>query len=290
MLKYTVCIPTMNAGASWQAFSNPLCRQTVRPEEVLIIDSSSVDDTVECATRDGFRIIGIRREDFRHGATRQIAVDQASGDVIVFLTQDALLASEDSIARLLKAFDDPSVGAAYGRQLPRAGAEPTEAHARLFNYPTVSRKNSVESVSTLGFKTIFFSDSFGAYRLSALRQVGGFPLDVNFGEDTVVAARMVLANWVIAYVADASVYHSHTYTWRAEFQRYKAIGELHNRHGWMLEKFGGASSEGMKFLLAHLRFLARRAPHHIPGALVTTVCKFLGYRAGRRNTAFETPA
>jgi rhamnosyltransferase len=279
----------MNTGASWHTFSNALRRQTVRPEEVLIIDSSSDDDTVKWATQDGFRVIGIQRKDFRHGATRQIAVDQTSADLIVFLTQDALLASDDSIAQLLNIFDDTSVGAAYGRQLPRAEAGPVEAHARFFNYPAESRTNSLDSVKELGFKTIFFSNSFGAYRVSALRQVGGFPLDVNFGEDTVVAARMVLAGWNIAYVADATVYHSHAYTWLQEFHRYKAIGELHSLQGWMLEKFGGASSEGMHFLLAHLLFLARRAPHRIPGALLATACKFIGYRAGRRKTVPQIP-
>ena len=43
--------------------------------------------------------------------------------------------------------------------------------------------------------------------------VGGFPCDVIFGEDTVTAAKFLLAGWKIVYAAKAQVYHSHSYTW-----------------------------------------------------------------------------
>ncbi len=282
VMKFSICIPTLNAGAAWREFSAALRRQTVQPEEVLVIDSASDDGTAERAEGDGFHVLRIARKDFRHGATRQIAVERTTSDVLVFLTQDALLASSDAIERLVEAFLNPTVGAAYGRQLPRPQAGPSEAHARLFNYPASSHLSSAADIERRGFKTIFISNSFAAYHVAMLRAAGGFPRDVNFGEDTVVAARMILSGLKIAYVAEAAVFHSHDYGWREEYRRYREIGELHTLHAWMLDKFGGASGEGMRFLRSHLRFLAARAPHLIPGALVATACKFLGYRVGRR--------
>ena len=65
---------------------------------------------------------------------------------------------------------------------PGRGANPIEAHARLFNYPPVSAIRSLEDAAAMGFKAIFFSNSFGAYRRTALEQVGGFPKESNFGE------------------------------------------------------------------------------------------------------------
>ncbi len=164
----------------------------------------------------------------------------------MYLTQDVLLAKPNALAALLRPFEDASVGAAYGRQLPRSGAGPIEAHARLFNYPPASVVRSRQSAGELGFKAIFFSNSFGAYRRQSLMAVGGFPLDVNFGEDTVVVARMLLSGWKIAYAGDAEVYHSHSYTFREEFRRYVSIGELHAGQPWLLREFGDTSGEGLR--------------------------------------------
>jgi rhamnosyltransferase len=286
-MRFSISVPTLNASETWPEFSAALKQQTARPDEVIVVDSSSKDDTPGTAARDGFRVITIARKDFRHGAVRQLAAEQTASDVMVYLTQDALLASNDAIAQLLRAFADPTVGAAYGRQLPRQGAGPIEAFARVFNYPESSHTSSAADIPERGFKTIFFSDSFGAYRMSALRKVGGFPLDVNFGEDTVVAARMILSGWKTAYVAEAAVYHSHKHNLRQEYRRYKAIGELHARHAWMLENFGSASPEGMRYMRSMIEYLACRTPHCIPEALALAFCKFAGYRVGRRTCSSQ---
>lgn len=282
-MNFTICIPTLNARDTWAVFAAALIDQTAKPGEVIVIDSESNDGTADLAAQSGFRVVTIARRDFRHGATRQLAAEMTDvgSEVLVYLTQDALLSGRDAIFNLLRAFDNPQVGAAYGRQLPRREAGPIEAHARLFNYPPVSALHSVSSIPALGFKTVFFSNSFGAYRRSALTAVGGFPLDVNFGEDTVVAARLVLEGWKIAYVAEAEAIHSHHHTWHQEFKRYECIGELHAENEWMLSRFGGATSEGLRFLRSEVRFLMHSAPHLIPSAFVRTACKYLGYKLGR---------
>lgn len=280
-MSFGVCIPTLNASSSWPEFANRLKALGSTPVRVLLIDSESTDGTADLAKKEGFQVVEIARKDFHHGATRQLGVELLEDvDVIVFLTQDALLASIDAISRLVSRFKDPEVGAAYGRQLPRDGAGPIEAHARLFNYPEKSGIRTLKGVDTLGFKSIFFSNSFGAYRRSALMKVGGFPKDVNFGEDTVVAARLLLAGWKVAYAADAAVYHSHAYTIAEEYRRYVQIGQLHASQAWLLEKFGRVNGEGMRFMRSQLAMLAREAPMQIPGAILRAAAKWVGYRSG----------
>ena len=66
-------------------------------------------------------------------------------EFLVYFTQDAAPCGANSIERLLLAFENPAVGAAYGRQLPRAEADAIERHARLFNYPTHSSLRSFAS-------------------------------------------------------------------------------------------------------------------------------------------------
>ena len=188
-MSVTVCVPTLNAAGMWQKFWSALQSQILQPLEVLVLDSSSTDGTAELARRSGCRVITVRRDDFRHGGTRQYAARLAeNADVLVYLTQDAILADKDALSRLTGVFEDTSIGAAYGRQLPRPGSNPIAAHARFFNYPAESTIRSLDSVGASGLKTIFFSNSFGAYRREALLEVGGFPCAMNFGEDTDAAA------------------------------------------------------------------------------------------------------
>jgi rhamnosyltransferase len=279
-----VVVPTLNAAKLWVAFNDGLRQQGLDPQQILVVDSNSTDGTPELARAAGHRVHSIAPSEFNHGGTRQAAAELLQAvDILVYLTQDSILADANALARLTAAFEDPSIGAAYGRQLPRPGANPIEAHARLFNYPQVSAVRSLESAAGMGFKSVFFSNSFGAYRRTALDKAGGFPRESNFGEDTVVAARLLRSGWRIAYVAEAQVYHSHACGCREEFRRYYRIGQLHGTEPWLLRDFGSASREGRRFVMSEMQYLFRRAPWLIPESMLRTWLKFQGYRRGRES-------
>jgi rhamnosyltransferase len=274
-------IPTLNAAADWPHLLRSL-QGSVSADQVLVIDSSSTDGTPDLVRSAGYRLHTVLRSEFNHGGTRQLAVRLLpQADLLVFLTQDVRLAGADAIAKLVEGFKDPKIAAVFGRQLPRHDAMPIEAHARFFNYPAVSSVRTLDSRVKLGFKAIFISNSFAAYRRTALMEVGGFPDDVIFGEDTTTAAKLLLAGWQIGYVAEAQAHHSHSYTWTQEFKRYFDIGVLHSREGWLLREFGGASSEGGRFVRSELRYLWHGHARYLPSALVRTFLKFAGYKLGR---------
>src|SRR5579862_708611 len=125
-----IIIPTLNAASDWPRFSSALL-SCVSAHEVLIVDSSSTDGTAELARKAGFNVCSIPCSDFNHGSTRQFAAElYPHGEILVYLTQDAILQGPPAVDTLVRVFDDPSVAAAYGRQLPRLEATPIEAHAR----------------------------------------------------------------------------------------------------------------------------------------------------------------
>ena len=280
-LKIGLCVPTLNAGNEWSEWLKNYLRQDVCLDVSLVIDSSSNDHTVDLARDAGLSVHQIEKASFNHGATRQLGVSlMIDVDIVVFLTQDAILVSPDSINNLLFVFDNPDVGAAYGRQLPRKAASYIEAHSREFNYPKKSHINSLEDSKKFGIKTAFISNSFAAYRCTALEEVGGFPLNTILGEDTYVAAKMLLKGWKIAYCADAEVYHSHDYSYLQEFRRYFDIGVFHSRERWFRDELGKAEGEGMRYVKSELKYLLRSNPLMIPSALLRTVFKLAGYRFG----------
>jgi rhamnosyltransferase len=100
-------------------------------------------------------------------------------------------------------------------------------------------------------------------------------------EDSMVATKILLKGWKIAYCAEATCYHSHNYTPFKEFQRYFDIGVFHAREAWYMRTLGGAEGEGKRFVRSELRYLRRYAPALIPAALMRSGLKFLGYRLGR---------
>ena len=280
-MKTALCIPTLNAGADAAILAAAIASQTLQPDTFLVIDSGSDDGTVETFRRAGARIHSINRREFNHGGTRQVGVDMVSdADLIIFLTQDAVPADQHAFERLNEGFNDPGVGVAFGRQLPRLGAGHTEAHARLFNYPDASRVTTFDDRTAMGIKTVFLSNSFAAYRRTDLLAVGGFPSNLIMGEDTYVAAKMLLAGKKVAYCAEATVFHSHDYSLMEEFRRYFDAGVLHAREPWIRDHFGGAENEGLRFVDSELRYLLARNPFLIPSAVLRTLFKFVGFRLG----------
>ena len=289
-MNFAVIVPTLNPGPAWQAWLDAFARQSVQPDQAIVIDSGSSGSEVGLSSQYGFEMIRIAKSEFNHGGTRQKAVQHLRSDVevVVFLTQDAVLADSKAFENLLTVFADQSVSAAYGRQLPHKNAGPLGAHARLFNYSAKSSLRSSASIPDLGFKTCFISNSFAAYRVKDLLAVGGFPSDVILGEDTCVAAKLILGGKKVAYVADACVYHSHDYTALEEFRRYFDTGVLHAQQPWLLQRFGGATGEGKRFVVSELKYLLRNAPYLIPSAMVRTFMKLFGYRLGRAYKSLPT--
>lgn len=255
--------------------------QTFAPDSVLVIDSSSDDGTADMARIERYRVHSINRRDFNHGGTRQTAIDLLGDtDIVIFLTQDAKLAHRDSIKNIVSSFAQDRVGAAYGRQLPRKTAGPFEAHARVFNYPAESRLQTTADIQRMGLKAAFISNSFSAYRISALKEVGGFPGNVIVSEDMHVAARMMASGWAVHYNADAVVEHSHGYTPFQEFQRYFDVGVFHARDAWLLEKFGAPHGEGLRFVASEWRYLGLQHFYLFPASIVRIALKLFGYRMG----------
>jgi rhamnosyltransferase len=275
----SVVIPTLNAGAYLEALLIRLEEQTVSCD-ILIVDSSSTDDSLLIAKSHSVRTISIRSRDFNHGATRNLAVRESSGEVIVFLTQDALPEDGRCIESLVRPLEDPEIAACYGRQVPRDNAYPTERFARGFNYPETALLKSKDSLSELGIKTFFFSNACSAIRRREFEKAGGFPEDVMMFEDMLFAARLLEKGYKILYTPEARVIHSHNLSLGQQFKRYFDAGASFKNHPWFLG-LSGSGKEGAKFLMEELRYLAGNGKYHwIPYALVEAVFKFCGYRMG----------
>lgn len=277
----TVIIPIYKPDQKFLQLLSMLKKQKNIIFQVYIVDSGSDKQWEKEAAGLSYTCKDITPKEFNHGGTRQEAAQTCkNADILIYLTQDAILADAYSLANIVRAFDDPKVGCAYGRQLPHKGAGVLATHARLFNYPAKSQVKQLSDAKRLGIKTAFISNSFAAYRREVLEKVGGFPSHVILSEDTYAASKMVLAGYKVAYCADAKVYHSHDYTIMQEFRRYFDTGVFHAEEPWIRDAFGQAEGEGGRFVRSEFAYVWKHKPLLLPGAFIRDGMKFLGYRLG----------
>jgi len=279
----SIIIPTYNAENYLVELLDKLKTQSINEYELIIIDSSSRDNTVVIAKKYTSNVIVIPQNEFDHGRTRAKAVQIAQGDILVFLTQDALPFDDYSIENIVKVFEDENVGASYGRQLSYESTTLFGKHLREFNYPTVTIVRTKSDINTYGIKTAQLSNSFAAYRKSSLLKTGNFKDGLILGEDVYTGAKMILDGYSLVYTAKAKVYHSHSYTVWEEFKRYFDIGVFHKCESWILEEFGKAEGEGMKYIKSEINYLlAHGAWYLLPEFFIRNGMKYLGYKLGQR--------
>jgi len=274
-------IPTYNAGQRFASLLDGLQAQTLKPAQIIIIDSESTDKTIELARSRNCKVITIKRCDFDHGTTRNLAVSDVSSEFIVFLTQDAIPADERMIAELIRPMQaDPNIAICYGRQLPRPNTTPLESFAREFNYPAESILKTKNDIETLGLKTFFCSNSCSAIRCSIFKKLGGFKNDVIVNEDMLFAAKAILHDYSVYYSAAAKVYHSHPYFLPKTFKRYFNIGRFFADNRWILKQTGLNHYGGGMMKAGVKTFWGKRMPHYIVALLIEFIIKAFACKLG----------
>lgn len=284
-IRLCVVIPFYNAERyltdDYRAFLSSL--QQAPHIQTVFYDSSSSDNTRERLAEFGLRdITVIPQHEFDHGGTRTRAAKRCQADVVVFLTQDARPVSLADIERLVAVFENPAIAAAFGRQLPHPDARFFARHLRQFNYPETSYVRTWSDRLQFGLKAAFLSNSFAAYRCSAMNDIDWFPEGILLGEDSYAGAKLLQAGYALAYVAEAQAHHSHNYSIVQEFQRYFDIGAFHQMQASVLAPFGKAEGEGRRYLMSEWGLLRQERRYDLlPAFVARNAMKYLGYRLGK---------
>jgi rhamnosyltransferase len=257
----------------------PVLESPLEPR-VLVVDSSSVDGTVEAARAFGVEVVVIPRNEFNHGATREFARKQLGTDIVVMMTDDAYGESPDFLEHLVRPISEGLAAVSYARQLPHAGADLFEAFPRSFNYPAESQLRSLRDADRYGSFTLFCSNSCAAWSNRALNEVGGFPATL-VTEDSIATAKLLNAGYRVAYVAESRVHHSHRYSLTQEFARYFDIGYVRESFRDLLLVKHADEGHGLRFVRAFLSQLFHANPALVPYGVLHIAAKYAGYRLGR---------
>lgn len=223
--------------------------------ELIAVDSGSVDGTLELLRSFPVRIEEIPPEDFHHARTRNFAARLAQGKILVLLSQDAIPASESWLESMINNFDDPKVGAVYGRQCPRPGSSLERRQALDAVYGEVRVVKDPACRNGLGYRFYHFSDANAAIRRDVWEKTQ-FPEDLKVFEDLGIAKRILDSGWKIVYEPKAAVIHSHDHNTLGLLKRYFDIG-----YTLKLLKIWDAPGTRKSLLRDAFRMLKEKARH-----------------------------
>ncbi|HEX8123164.1 MAG TPA: glycosyltransferase [Solirubrobacteraceae bacterium] len=278
----SIVIPVKNGGDDLRRCLDAIAEQRVEDEvEVVVVDSGSTDGSDRLAEAAGARVHRIPPEEFNHGGTRNLGVSLARGEVLVFVSQDAVPATPDWLALLTAPVRDPQVAGAYGRQVANEDAKPPERFFLDFLYGERARVQRAASAAELSMETTLFSNANSAIRRDVFERFR-FVDDINMSEDQEWSQRVLLAGYAIAYEPRAVVRHSHPYTLRTAFRRFYESG-LSSRRAYAP---GGGSllvvaRTALAYARAELRWLRRhRLLRWLPYAALYEGAKGAGLVAG----------
>ena len=278
----SIVIPVKNGGDDLRRCLDGIATQRVEDDvEVVVVDSGSTDGSDALAEAHGAHVHRIPPEEFNHGATRNLGVSLARGDVLVFTSQDAFPGSPDWLALLTAPLRDTEVGGVYGRQVAHEGANPPERFFLDFLYGERARTQTVSSPAELSMETTLFSNANAAIRREVFERFR-FVDDINMSEDQEWSQRVLLAGYAIVYEPRAAVRHSHAYTLRTAFRRFYESG-LSARRAYA--PGGGGllvvARTGVAYVRAELRWLRRHGLlRWVPYALLYEGAKAAGLVAG----------
>ncbi len=283
MFSVDVLIPTYRPGAELEDLLERLNRQSVPAQRIIIMNTEEKYFPKGLAKRyQNVEVHHLEKKDFDHGGTRNAGICLSLADIVVCMTGDALPADDFLLENLLAAFEDPSVWAAYGRQLPAPGCREVEKYTRSFNYPEESRVKSRADLPELGIKTFFCSNVCAAWRREKYLELGGFEKKTIFNEDMIFAGKIIREGGSIAYRSDARVIHSHNYSALQQFHRNFDLAVSQTMHP---EVFGAvpSESEGIRLVKQSMAYCLRIGkPWLIFQVLTQSTGKFLGYKLGRQ--------
>jgi len=286
-IKVTIGLCVRNAEATIRQAIDSILNQDYPLElmELIVVDGCSKDKTLDII-KSKFENSYIKNRIFYEkkglGYARQIVVDNAQGEYIIWVDSDMLL-SRDFVKKQISVMEqNPRVGIAKGKYGIHEGNN------------LVATLEDIEFALSFGCEGKTNLMSLGTsgciYRVAAIRLVGGFDPSIRgAGEDTDVEYRVKSAGWSL-YITSAVFYEKRRDTWKSLWNEYfwHGIGASYvfrkNRKGINIYKMlppVALLAESFRVPLAY-KLTRRKAAFLLPFHYVfKRIAWFLGFVKGK---------
>ena len=237
----SVVLPTLNAGPELRAVLERLRAQRGLPEiEIVAVDSGSTDETLPLCERFGVKVVPYPGGSFNHGIARNTGAEAASGEYLVFMSQDAIPVGPDAVAGFVRALQsDPLLAATSARQIPRSDADLFSCW-QLWCYREkvlAYRSDTVVSIDPVDLAALApaarhraaqIDNVFACVRRSAFEKLRFRPRAI--AEDLDLGLRLLGEGYRIGFMSSVAAIHSHgrppAYHLRRSFVEWVALVDL----------------------------------------------------------------
>lgn len=232
-MKVEIICPLYNAENYIINLNNSIKMQKkVNISKISYILTESSDNTEKILKENKINYKKIRKNEFSHSLTREKVAFNSKADIIVFITQDIVIKDDKWLFKLVKPIIDGNVEETYSRQISKY--DNIEKYTREKNYPAVSIIKTKEKIDKYGLNTFFSSDAASAIKLSVFKKLNGYDnKDLPLSEDMYFSYKLIQNGYKIKYCASSVVYHSHNFTLKEVYDRYKLTGKFFRENKYL---------------------------------------------------------
>lgn len=217
-----------------------LNQKNVKIHKILYLLTESQDSTEELLKKNKMNYVLIKKEDFSHSLVREKAAFESEADIICFITQDIVIENKDWLEKLVNPIVNEEAEATYSRQLTKYNN--IEKYTREANYPEKSIVKSKNNIEKYGLKTFFSSDAAAAIKRDVFIELNGYDnKNLPISEDMYFSYKLIMNNYRIKYCADSIIYHSHNFSLKELYNRYKLTGQFFKENSY-LDQYGTTNS------------------------------------------------
>lgn len=279
-MRVDIICPLYNAQNYIELLNKSLINQkNVKINKIIYILTKSNDDSEKILKKLNLNYELIEKKDFSHSLVREKAAMNSLADIICFISQDIVIEDENWLEKLINPIISGEADATYSRQLTKY--DNIEKYIREFNYLDKSFIKTKNSINELGLKTFFFSDVSSAIKRDIFVKLNGYDnKDLPINEDMYIAYKLIMNNYRIKYCAESIVYHSHKFSLKKLYNRYKLTG-IFLKENKYLDSYGTTSSGGSlaKYILK--RILQERRLILLFRYPFDMAARFLGMKVGK---------
>lgn len=223
-IKVSVVIPTYNAGPDLRETLSALRGQIgVGEVEIICVDSGSTDQTIAECKLAGAKVIKITQEEFSHSHARNLGAEAATGEYLLFMTQDAMPTDTTWLYRMLSVLSDDVVACSpmeiengkgdlkysadsayhagylglyegdYITSMPKNENETESTDEKLAYANDIRRNAQLTDVSNLIYRDVFMK----------------YKYDGDYAEDLRLGIKLIKNGYHLALLSSVQVYHGH---------------------------------------------------------------------------------
>lgn len=228
-----IICPLYQAEKDIEELNKSLKRQKhVEISQITYILTESKDHTEEILKQNNIPYKKIKKHEFSHSLTREKEAFNSKADIVVFITQDIKILRDDWLYELTKDIQLGKVEACYSRQL--CDNQTIEKYTRESNYPEEEKIVSKQDIKKIGLKTFFFSDASSAIKKETFVKLNGYDQkNLPISEDMYIAYKLIINGYKIKYCAKSEVIHSHQFTLKQYYHRYKDTGKFFKQNDYL---------------------------------------------------------